>query len=168
MALIVLPPILLLWFIICNRSKITNEISSFNCKNNIELILYSTAFAFIGFNLISSLTTRYFEMGISLQFPVNIPILYIYSITFSPIIEEYICRGYVFKKLSSKLGFTVSALLSSMVFAIPHFNPSAFLGYVFVGFVWCWYYKKSGTLIVPILSHALFNFVTILIISMKG
>uniref|UniRef100_UPI00403EF951 lysostaphin resistance A-like protein n=1 Tax=Paenibacillus sp. FSL L8-0435 TaxID=2954618 RepID=UPI00403EF951 len=103
-----------------------------------------------------------------ISLPVNIPVLYIYSVTFSPIIEEYICRGIIFKKLSSKFSFVVSALASSLVFAIPHFNLSAFIGYVFIGFIWCWYYKKCDSLLVPILSHVLFNFTTILIMSLKG
>uniref|UniRef100_UPI00403F27A7 lysostaphin resistance A-like protein n=1 Tax=Paenibacillus sp. FSL K6-1122 TaxID=2954512 RepID=UPI00403F27A7 len=133
-----------------------------------EYIYYSTAFAFIGFNLINSLTTRYFETAAIANVEINIPVLYIYSVTFSPIIEEYICRGFIFKKLNVKLGFVLSALISSVVFAIPHFNLNVFAGYVFLGFVWCWYYKKSDSLIVPIVSHSLFNFITILIMSLKG
>ncbi|WP_397353187.1 lysostaphin resistance A-like protein [Paenibacillus xylanexedens] len=124
--------------------------------------------AYIGFNLINSLTSRYIETASILVTPASIPVLYIYSVTFSPILEEYICRGIIFKRLSNKLGFALSALVSSIVFAIPHFNPVAFMGYVFIGFIWCWFYKKSKSLLVPIVSHATFNFITILIMSLKG
>ncbi|WP_124115308.1 CPBP family intramembrane glutamic endopeptidase [Paenibacillus xylanexedens] len=125
-------------------------------------------FAFIGFSLINSLTSKYIETATILNTPVSIPVLYIYSVTFSPMIEEYICRGLIFKRLSKKLGFTIAALVSSVAFAIPHFNPTAFIGYVFIGFVWCWYYKKSNSLLVPIISHAAFNFISILLMSLKG
>ncbi|WP_420873402.1 CPBP family intramembrane glutamic endopeptidase [Paenibacillus silvae] len=124
--------------------------------------------SYIGFNIINSLTSKYVETASILVTPISIPVLYIYSVTFSPIIEEYICRGLIFKRLSNKLGFTLSALISSIVFAIPHFNPTAFISYVFIGFVWCWYYQKSNSLLVPMVSHATFNFITILIMSLKG
>ncbi|WP_440119961.1 lysostaphin resistance A-like protein [Paenibacillus sp. QZ-Y1] len=163
-----MPPILLLWFVSKNKTRIVDELIKLKRINNIEYIFYSTSFAFIGFNIINSLTTQYFETATVISVPPSIPVLYIYSVTFSPIIEEYICRGIIFKKLNSKFGFAVSALVSSIVFAIPHFNLTAFIGYVFIGFIWCWYYKKSGSLLLPILSHALFNFTTILIMSLKG
>lgn len=168
LALIVLPPAILLWFIIKNKDQIKLELENFKHINNIENIFYSTCFAFIGFNIINSLTSQYFGTATVISLPVNIPVLYIYSVTISPIIEEYICRGIIFKKLSSKFSFGLSALVSSLVFGLPHFNLSAFIGYVFIGFIWCWYYKKSDSLLVPILSHALFNFTTILIMSLKG
>ncbi|WP_442956227.1 lysostaphin resistance A-like protein [Paenibacillus sp. USHLN196] len=158
----------MLWFIVKNKDRIKIELENYKHINNIENIFYSTCFAFIGFNIINSLTTQYFETATVISLPVNIPVLYIYSVTISPFIEECICRGIIFKKLSSRFSFGLSALVSSLVFAIPHFNLSAFIGYVFIGFIWCWYYKKSNSLLVPILSHALFNFTTILIMSLKG
>jgi len=156
------------WLIVKQRNKIIEELNRFNLRNNLENLFYSTMFAFIGFNIVNSLTSKYFETATILDTPISVPVVYIYSVTFSPIIEEYICRGFIFKRLNHKLGFKVSALISSILFAIPHFNPAAFLGYVFIGFLWCWYYNKSNSLIVPIISHAAFNFISILIMSLKG
>jgi hypothetical protein len=168
LALVFLPPIMLGWLLIKQRNKIGDELNKFNLKNNTENIFYSTVFAFIGFNVINSWMLRDVEQMASASVSVSIPILYIYSVTFIPIIEEYICRGFIFKKLYSRFGFFISALISSVAFAIPHFNLESFIGYMLIGFVWCWYYKKSSNLIVPIVSHALFNFITIMITSLKG
>ncbi|WP_397346211.1 lysostaphin resistance A-like protein [Paenibacillus polymyxa] len=96
------------------------------------------------------------------------PIMYIYAIIFSPIVEELICRKYLFTKLHKKYNFWIASILSSVLFAIPHWNLVGFLGYVFIGVVWSHYYKKTNNILVPICSHLLFNYFVILFMSLRG
>jgi hypothetical protein len=134
-----------------------------------DQVFYATATTFIGFNLINSLTIKSTGTEVATKvFELDIPIIYIYSVIFSPLIEELICRKYLFKWLDAKTGFMLAALLSSIVFSIPHFDPISTPGYIFIGMVWCWYYRQTDNILVPIVSHACFNYLVILITSMKG
>lgn len=94
---------------------------------------------------------------------VKTPIVYIYAVFFSPIFEELICRKVVQDQLDKHIQNNVSLVISALIFAALHFNLSAFLGYFFIGLVWGYYYKKTGNIFVPIFSHFLFNYFTLLI-----
>ena len=91
------------------------------------------------------------------------PITYIYAVFFSPIFEELICRKVIQDQLNKHIKVNYSILISGFVFAILHFNLSLFLGFMFVGVVWGHYYRKTNNIFVPIFSHFLFNYITLLI-----
>ncbi|MFH0817973.1 MAG: CPBP family intramembrane glutamic endopeptidase [Candidatus Micrarchaeota archaeon] len=78
------------------------------------------------------------------------------AFTFTPIAEEFFFRGLLFPAFG--------AFASSLLFALSHYSygsvfeiAMAFL----VGCFYCWLYKKTGSLIPPIVSHALFNLVSL-------
>ncbi|WP_181429818.1 CPBP family intramembrane glutamic endopeptidase [Paenibacillus illinoisensis] len=147
----------------------TEEIREISKLHFWDQVFYATAATFIGFNLINSLTIKLSGIeSASSTFEFQLPIIYIYSIIFSPLVEELICRKFLFKKLDSAIGFFPAALLSSILFSVPHFDLQLTLGYIFIGMVWCFYYKRSNNILVPIVSHACFNYITILILSLKG
>lgn len=75
----------------------------------------------------------------------------------APILEEIIFRGILFKRLSSKLPFVVSALISSIIFAYLHGDIPFFLSYLAIGFLFCYLYKRTNSLLVPIITHMLMN-----------
>ncbi|WP_411735070.1 lysostaphin resistance A-like protein [Paenibacillus sp. M2] len=163
--LLLLPTVLLVVIIRNHKHWVTHEkIKDIVTLNFWRHIFYATALSFIGFNVITSLTSS----NDTTTTIISLPIVYIYSILFSPLIEELICRKFMFGWLDKKLGFIVAALVSSLVFAIPHFNFSLVLGYIWLGLVWSWHYKKSENILVTIVSHSIYNYITILLMSMGG
>ncbi|WP_445668099.1 lysostaphin resistance A-like protein [Paenibacillus sp. FSL H3-0333] len=94
--------------------------------------------------------------------------MYIYAVLFSPAFEELICRKHLTKIINKYFNWWIAALISSLIFSSLHFNLTGFMGYAFIGMVWCYYYRKSNNILVPILSHFLFNYTAILIQSLKG
>ncbi|WP_274362662.1 CPBP family intramembrane glutamic endopeptidase [Paenibacillus thermotolerans] len=87
--------------------------------------------------------------------PVAAPLI---SVLFSSPLEEVMFRYILYNALNQRYGFWPAAIASSLLFAVGHFNYAAWLGYFLLGIVWCYFYKKSGTLFVPVVSHMLFNF----------
>ncbi|MWV44813.1 CPBP family intramembrane metalloprotease [Paenibacillus sp. HJL G12] len=96
------------------------------------------------------------------------PIMIVYAVLFSPIFEELICRKLILNQLNKHTNNNISITISALVFSVLHFDLTGFLGYVFLGIVWGYYYKKSNSIFVPILSHFLFNYFIILTQSVKG
>lgn len=90
-----------------------------------------------------------------------IPTMGLYAVIVAPILEEFIFRKLIFGWLNTKLNFWIAALISSSIFAVGHGLSIAFFGYVFVGMVFCWIYKRSGRLEVVIVAHTYLNFIAV-------
>lgn len=81
---------------------------------------------------------------------------------FAPVTEEMFFRGLlyrIFKGFFSpfRCGAFVSAVLSGAFFAMIHADAFVFLPLALMGVLLCMSYEKSGSIISPILVHALFN-----------
>lgn len=96
------------------------------------------------------------------------PFIVISSILLSPIIEELVFRKIMFSSLEKMVGFWPSAVVSSVLFAVSHYNTSASLGYILLGIVWCRAYRKSGNLGVVVIAHMIFNALALLIGGLRG
>lgn len=164
-ALNVVPTLILLVVIYRGRIKIKEEIKNLLDNNYLDDIFTSFCITFIGFNVITSMLSLVFHTEPKPH--ITTPIMYIYAVLFSPIIEELICRKYIFGWLNKYFPFAISALIGSLAFSIPHFSLVGVAGYIFIGMVWSHYYKKSNNILVPIISHFLFNYITILIMSLR-
>jgi membrane protease YdiL (CAAX protease family) len=77
--------------------------------------------------------------------------------TIVPIVEELIFRGIILDKWSEKWGITLSIVLSSILFAVVHFQWLLFSQFIF-GMIAAVLYLKTRTLLVPIVAHAINNF----------
>jgi membrane protease YdiL (CAAX protease family) len=76
----------------------------------------------------------------------------------APIFEELAYRGVLFAGLRSRLPFLPAALASSLVFGLAHgYGMPGNLQIVWVGFVLCWSYERTRSLLPGILIHSLFN-----------
>lgn len=115
-------------------------------EKTLEIILYSLVFKF----LITII--NYFYVLILLKFGINVKsqeifdiflnadwikviILIIMTIIFAPILEEFIFRHILYRGFSKKIGKIFSAILTSFLFAVIHYNLAgfiAFLGLVFI------------------------------------
>lgn len=83
-------------------------------------------------------------------------------VVFAPVAEEMFFRGLlyrIFKGFFSPLncGAFVSAALSGALFSLIHADAFVFLPLALMGVLLCLSYEKSGSILSPILVHALFN-----------
>jgi membrane protease YdiL (CAAX protease family) len=84
-----------------------------------------------------------------------------------PVTEETLFRGLIWRKLYDKnpvLAYIVSMLLFAAVHVIGYIGTYpplrlalCFVQYLPAGFCLCWCYKRSGTIISPMLMHAIVN-----------
>ncbi|MCJ8311404.1 MAG: CPBP family intramembrane metalloprotease [Saccharospirillaceae bacterium] len=75
----------------------------------------------------------------------------------APIAEELVFRGVILRGLLSRLRSTHAILLSSMLFAIFHFNADQTFFVLFIGCFLGWLYVKSYSLYPSIIAHICFN-----------
>jgi membrane protease YdiL (CAAX protease family) len=80
-----------------------------------------------------------------------------------PIAEEVFFRAYMLRFMAQRLGFLAALILSSIVFAAIHLNPSGFPVYVVIAAVMAWVYRRSGSLVSPILAHMTLNGTVLLV-----
>lgn len=91
------------------------------------------------------------------------PLLILVTSIIGPILEEIIFRKILFGVLYQRINFFLSALISSLVFALVHGEPQHVLLYGSMGFVFAFLYVKTKRILVPIFAHVAMNtFVVIL------
>lgn len=83
-------------------------------------------------------------------------------VVFTPILEELIFRGALYRLFRSGMNAVPAALCSSVIFALMHDAPATYLPLTLLGCVLCFAYEKTGRIAAPILVHALFNANTLL------
>jgi membrane protease YdiL (CAAX protease family) len=75
-----------------------------------------------------------------------------------PILEECLYRGIFFRILRNRYDFFWGALVSSVLFAIPHgLQHQKLVQISIIGFVFAYVYEKSGSLVSSIITHSLVN-----------
>lgn len=71
----------------------------------------------------------------------------------APIVEEIIFRGFIFAGLRDQFGWKKSALISSLLFAVIHFQWTAFLPILILGLIFAYLYQRSGSIWPAIFMH---------------
>jgi membrane protease YdiL (CAAX protease family) len=88
---------------------------------------------------------------------------------FAPVFEEILFRGFLYRNLRDRFGPWLGLCFSSFLFAIAHVDMSNLLPLFAIGLAFGYSYERSGSLWVPILIHALWNFSTVArILSLMG
>lgn len=72
----------------------------------------------------------------------------------APVLEEFIFRIGIYGFLYKRLGFAVSAVLSSVLFAVYHMNMIQGIYAFIMGMLFCVLYHRDHKMTVPILLHA--------------
>ena len=85
------------------------------------------------------------------------PIVILISSVIGPILEEIVFRKIIFGSLHKRFNFFLSALISSVIFALAHFEPEHVLLYSAMGFTFAFLYVKTKRIIVPIFAHVAMN-----------
>ena len=89
---------------------------------------------------------------------------FILAVVLAPLVEELVFRGLLFSRLTAKWGMIRAMVVSSLAFGLLHFNP---IGAFVFGVVACVLYVRTRTLIVPIVLHALNNFIVWILIVLE-
>jgi membrane protease YdiL (CAAX protease family) len=162
----VVPTLILASVLYVGNKTFKSDLLNLN-KSTADDIFYSFCISIIGFNVLTAISSTLIP-NITTQSDIRTPMMYIYAVLFSPVFEELICRKILTRAINKYFNWWMAASISSLLFSLLHFNLTGFLGYAFIGLIWCYYYRKSNNILVPILSHFLFNYTAILIQSLKG
>jgi membrane protease YdiL (CAAX protease family) len=79
------------------------------------------------------------------------------AVGLAPVVEEMLFRGVMYPAIK-QLGFPrVAGWVTSLFFALIHFNLMTFVPLTVLAFVLIWLYERTDNLLAPILTHSLFN-----------
>jgi uncharacterized protein len=91
------------------------------------------------------------------------PFVIIVSSILGPILEEIVFRKIIFGSLYKRFNFFLSGLISSVIFALAHFEPEHVLLYSAMGFTFAFLYVKTKRIWVPMFAHVAMNTFVVLI-----
>jgi len=81
----------------------------------------------------------------------------------APVAEELVFRAGVFRFLHGRLPLFASMGLSSLLFALMHWNWYSFVPIFALGLILCQVYRKTGSILASMTMHGLFNAVNVLL-----
>jgi len=90
------------------------------------------------------------------------------AVAVAPLVEEVVFRGVFFPALARHRGIPAAVVLVSMLFALIHGHPPAALPLFIVGSTLATAYLYTGSLLVPIFIHAIFNAVNLAALLLSG
>lgn len=93
----------------------------------------------------------------------SFPLAMIVTSIFGPILEEIIFRKIIFGSLHKRFNFFISAIISSVIFALAHMEPQHIILYSAMGFTFAFLYVKTKRIIVPIFAHVTMNTLVVLV-----
>ncbi len=101
-----------------------------------------------------------------LETPGQIVLAVIAAVVLAPLAEELLFRGLLYRSLKRRWRIVPATAVSSVLFAVVHVDvvfsqPLALVGLTLVGVVLAVAYERTGSLIVPIVIHAVHNAITI-------
>jgi membrane protease YdiL (CAAX protease family) len=91
------------------------------------------------------------------------PLAMIVSSIFGPILEEVVFRKIIFGGLHKRFNFFLSALISSVIFALAHMDFQHIIIYTAMGFTFAFLYVRTKHIIVPIFAHVMMNTMVVLV-----
>jgi hypothetical protein len=89
-------------------------------------------------------------------------------VVLAPVFEEIFFRGLLYPALRSRMGAVPAVILDGFIFGVLHFQALFMLSLVAVGVILAYLYEKSGSLLTPMLTHALYNGVVVAIALLMG
>lgn len=97
------------------------------------------------------------------NYPVQGTAALIGGLAFLAAAEEYMFRGVIYNYLLKSMGWRGAMILSSAVFAIFHLKVTSIPIYLVGGGLYCWLYRRTGTIFAPTLAHFLYNLGLVLV-----
>ncbi len=97
----------------------------------------------------------------TLQTLSKAPVISLFQVCIlAPIIEEILMRGYLLNGLSANYGSIIALLVSSLLFALLHFNMVQTLSAFTCGIILGLLYLQTGSIFCCILTHAGYNLIS--------
>jgi len=93
----------------------------------------------------------------------TLPLAILVTSIIGPILEEIVFRKIIFGALYKRFNFFLSALISSVIFALAHMEPVHILLYSAMGFTFAFLYVKTKHILVPIFAHVAMNTMVVLV-----
>ena len=93
----------------------------------------------------------------------RVPIV-VLAVVIAPVAEELAFRGYLYAVIKRYFGAVPALILSGILFALIHLNLASFFPLLVLASVFALAYELSGSLLVPMAMHALFNALSLLLI----
>ncbi|MFT7580369.1 MAG: membrane protease YdiL (CAAX protease family) [Myxococcota bacterium] len=84
------------------------------------------------------------------------------AVVLAPLAEELIFRGFLYRNLRDRLGPAAGLFVSGAVFGAVHLDPERIIPLTALGVVFGLLYEWTGSLLVPIAVHAVWNFLNLL------
>ncbi|CAI0444678.1 unnamed protein product [Linum tenue] len=128
----------------CLMFPLVNRLSQFNLS--LLPILPSTP-----------VTLSSVEQSIAARDPVAMALYAMVVTVCAPVWEEIVFRGFLLPSLTKYMPVWCAILVSSVAFALAHFNVQRMLPLVFLGVVMGVVFARSRNLLPPILLHSLWN-----------
>lgn len=83
---------------------------------------------------------------------------------FAPILEEFLMRGFILNGLSVNYGIIVALLISSILFALLHFNIAQIIPSFICGIILGLIYLYTGSILSCIFAHMGYNLISYIMI----
>lgn len=84
------------------------------------------------------------------------------AVLVAPIAEEFAFRVFIFNVVRRWSGFWPGALVSGILFGFAHMDPYAMVPLIFGGMILCAVYARSGNAWSSMITHAIFNSVSLI------
>jgi len=86
------------------------------------------------------------------------------AVAVAPVTEEILFRGFLYGTVRRYVGPLGAICLSAGIFSALHGHPPAFLSLFVVGFLLAYLYERTGSLVAPIVAHAVNNLHSMLVV----
>ena len=93
-----------------------------------------------------------------------VALLVFLAIIVAPVTEEILFRAGLFRYLRTRTPRWLALILPGLIFGALHTNLAAFIPLVVLGVILALAYEHTGSILTPIVAHALFNLNTILLV----
>lgn len=95
--------------------------------------------------------------------PVAKGLMIIAAAVIAPLVEELFFRGFIYGVMKRYTDGLFAALCSSILFAVVHMHIGTLLPLALLALIFCALYERTGSLLVPMLLHAAFNSVSLVV-----
>jgi len=85
------------------------------------------------------------------------------AVVLAPIVEESLFRGFIYSPFRRRIGHKSTAVLSSLIWSLGHYDVGFSGGLVVLGIIFIYLYAKTGSLLPSIVVHAGISFTGLLI-----
>lgn len=95
------------------------------------------------------------------------PLLALAVIVGAPLSEELLFRGFLLSALArTRLGFVGASLVSTVLWGLLHvqYSVAGMISVILLGLTFCWLLWRTGSLWVPIVCHAIYNGLVLLVV----